>query len=204
MTKAMEKLYDNLDNAKAFSLSFTNFVYFYNDISRWDCHTEICKKCGKTYQSKDYLAPKANCMKPTGILHSLEFGVSPELREDLISKFDITEADFRPVRSKRGEIVYYQITPQHVMLPMHEENGWSVQKICPQCGSVQYDRPRRENSIGEPYFYISQPALDEMHDLNVTCECFTRYYPLFVISQRVYDYLTERYPKTHYYPFFLK
>ena len=24
------------------------------------------------------------------------------------------------------------------------------------------------------------------------------------ISRRVYDYLTERYPRTHYFPFFLK
>ena len=28
--------------------------------------------------------------------------------------------------------------------------------------------------------------------------------PLTVISRRVYDYLTERYPRTHYYPFFLR
>lgn len=204
MARQMDKLYDNLDEAQAFALSFTNFIYFYDDISPWDCHTEICEKCLKTYQNKDYLAPKANCVKPTGILHSLEFGVSPELRDDLISHFDITEADFRPVRSKRGQIVYYQVTPQHVMLPMHEENEWPVQKVCPQCGSIQYDRPRRNNRIGEPYFYISQSALDEIHDLNVTYELFTRHYPLFVISRRVYDFLIERYPRTHYFPFFLK
>lgn len=204
MKQYMDTLYDNLNEAKAFALSFTNFTYFYDDVSKWDCHNEICDKCGKTYQSKDYLAPRANCKKPTSILHSLEFGVSQELRDDLIVQFDITESDFRPVRSKRGDIVYYQITPQHVMLPMHAENEWPIQKICPQCGSIQYDRPRRENGIGEPYFYISQAALDEMHDLNVTYERFSRDYPLFVISRRVYDYLTERYPRTHYFPFFLK
>ena len=54
MKKFMDKLYDNLDEAKAFSLSFTNFAYFYGDICMWDCHTEICKECGKTYQSQDY------------------------------------------------------------------------------------------------------------------------------------------------------
>ena len=200
----MDKLYDNLDEAKAFSLSFTNFAYFYGDVSGWDCHTEICDKCGKTYQSQDYLAPKSSCKKPTSILQSFDFGVSLELRDDLIEKFDITERDFRPVRNKRGEIVYYQITPQHVMIPLHEENEWPVEKVCPQCKSVYYDRPRRENNHGEPYFYISNAALSEMRDLNVTYERFRRNYPLVIISRRVYDYLTELYPRTHYFPLFLK
>lgn len=204
MGRLMEGLYDNLDEAKAFSLSFTNFAYFYDDLSTWDCHTQICETCGKTIQTRDYLAPKANCKKPTSILHSLEFGVSPELRNDLISHFDITEDDFRPVRTKRGEIVYYQITPQHVMLPIYEENGWHPKETCKQCGFVQYDRPRKTNKNNEPYFYISSKALENLHDLNITYERFGLSIPLFVISRRVYDYLVERFPRTHYFPFFLK
>ena len=204
MPKLMHKLYDNLEEAKAFAISFTNFVYFYDDVSTWDFHTEICEKCGKTYQSADYLAPKANCKKPTGILHSLEPGVSPALRDELIENFDVTEADFRPVRTKKGEIVYYQITPQHVMLPLHEVNEWPVLSTCPFCGNVRYNDTPERNHIGESYHYISSATLENMHDLNITFERFHRDYPLFVISRRLYDFLIERYPRTHYFPFFLK
>lgn len=200
----MDSLYDNLDEAKAFSLSFTNFAYFYDDLSTWDCHTQICEACGKTIQTRDYLAPKASCKKPTSILHSLEFGVSPALRDDLIAQFDITEADFRPVRTKRGEIVYYQITPRHVMLPIHQENNWIPQAPCPQCGSTQFCFNDFTNEKKQDFHYISQAAVDDLHDLNVTFERFRFYMPEYVISRRVYDYLVERFPRTHYFPFFLK
>ena len=204
MTRFMEKLYDNLDEAKAFSISFTNFVYFYDDVWRPDFLTIICDNCKKAIQTGDYLMPRSNCKKPTGILHTLEFGVNQELRDELIEKFDITEEDFRPIRNKQGEIVYYQITPQHVMLPIHEENGWQVKTVCPQCGGVQYEFHDFQNDKKEYYHYISQEALDDMHDLNVTYERFRFYMPYFVISRRLYDFLTEKYPRTHYEPFFIK
>ena len=204
MKKYMDKLYDNLDETKAFASSFTNFAYFYDDMSSWDFHTEICNVCKKTYQSYDYLAPRASCKKPTSILHSLEFGVSEEVRNDLIEKFDITEEDFRPVRNKRGEIVYYQITPQHVMLPIHEENEWPQMDPCPCCGSIQYGFHDYRNEKNEFYYYISQAALDDMHDLNVSYEQFRFYMPMYIISRRLYDYLTELFPRTHYRPFYLK
>ena len=204
MAKLMDRLYDNLDEAKAFMLSFTNFVFLYDDMI-WDhFQTILCDKCENAIQTKDYLAPKANCKKPTGILDTLEMGVSQAVRDELIAHFDITEKDFRPIYTKRGELVYYQITPQHVMLPIHEENEWQIQKTCPECGSVQYYRSDFRNEKKEPYYYISQAALDDMHDLNVTYEKFRFHAPIVIISRRVYDYLTERYPRTHYFPFFLE
>lgn len=204
MKRFMDKLYDNLEEAKAFSLSFTNFVYFYDDVYQPDFQTVICKNCRKAIQTDDYLMPKASCKKPTGILHTLEFGVSQELRNELIDKFDITEEDFRSIRNKRGEIVYYQITPQHVMLPIHKENEWQTKAPCPQCGSVQYEYHDFRNDKKQFYHFISQEALDDMHDLNITYERFRFYTPYYVISRRVYDFLTEHYPRTHYEPFFLK
>ena len=205
MGKLMDRLYDDINEAKAFALSFTNFAYFYDDWENSDSYSVICEHCRKEIQYADYMMPKSSAKKDTSILHSLQFGVSPELRDELISRFDITESDFRPIRTKRGETVYYQITPQHKMLPLHEENEWPVMSHCTQCGNIRYDRPRRENQKGEPYYYIAQDVLEEMHDLNVTHEGFGRFdYPLYVISRRVYDYLTECYPRTHYFPFFLK
>ena len=203
MGKLMEKLYDNINDAKAFLLSFTNFVYMYDSEFWGDYYTPLCEECDNMIQSRDFLFPKANCQKPTGILDTFDFGVSPELRDDLIARFDVTEADFRPIRTKKGEIVYYQITPQHVMLPIHRENGWQISKICPQCGSIRYDQPRYYNSKNEPFYLISQTVLDDMHDFNVTYERFFRNRPIVIISRRVYDYLTECYPRTHYFPMFL-
>lgn len=205
MAKLMNRLYDNLDKAKAFALSFTNFAYFYDDWENKDTYTIVCEECRKEIQHADYRMPRASAKKDTAILHSLEFGVSPELRDELIDKFDITEADFRPVRTKKDEIVYYQITPQHRMLPLHNVNKWPVLNICSQCGNTRYDRTCREKNVsGEPYYYISQEVLDDLHDLNLTFEHFHRDYPLFVISRRLYEFLIERYPRTHYFPFFLK
>ena len=205
MPKQMHKLYDDLDKAKAFALSFTNFTYFYGDICFADYEKVLCEACGKAVQDKDYLCPKANCKKPTSILASWEFGVSPELRDELLANFDVTEADFRPIRTKRGEVVYYQITPQHTLLPLHEENDWPIQECCSKCGNVRYDsRIQKENDLGEPYFHITSEALASMSDLNVTFERFSMDFPLFVISRRLYDFLIERYPRTHYFPFYLK
>ena len=205
MAKLMERLWNNIADAKAFSLSFTNFSYMYDDYCVDDFYTVECEECKKTIQTKDYLFPRASCTKPTSILDTLEYGVSQELRDELIALFDVTEEDFRPIRSKRGEIVYYQITPQHIMLPISEENEWIPRTPCPCCGSIQYDEDKDfENENEEFYHYISQAALDDMHDFNVTYERFRWHRPLFVISRRVYDFLTERYPRTHYEPFFLK
>lgn len=205
MPKMMHKLYDDLDEAKAFAISFTNFAYFYDDWENEDTYTVICEECYREIQHADYQMPRASAKKDTAILHSLEPGVSPALRDELIARFDITEADFRPVRTKKGEIIYYQITPQHALLPLHEANGWIVEYVCPKCGNVRYhDMDRAHPRTGEPCYHITQEALDHMHDVNVTFEHFRRDYPLFVISRRVYDFLIERYPRTHYFPFYLK
>lgn len=204
MSVLMNRLYDNIDEAKAFQLSFTNFVYFYDSVSEMDFLEVLCEKCDNCIQVSDYLVPSSNCKKPCGILHSLEFGVNEELRNELIANFDIDEDDFRPIRNKKKEIVYYQIVPKHVMLPIHEKNGWRPKKPCPKCGSVRYKDNDFENEKGEPFYYISKEALDDMHDLNVTYERFDFHMPLFIISRRVYDFLVERYPRLHFFPLFLK
>lgn len=205
MPKLMRNLYDNLDKAKAFAISFTNFAYFYNDLAMGDSYTVVCEECQREIQHADYLMPRSSAKKDTAILHSCEPGVSPTLRDELIARFDITEADFRPVRTKKGEIIYYQLTPQHVMLPIHEINNWVVEYVCPKCGNVRYHDPdREENSLGEPFYRITQEILDHMHDLNVTCEHQRQDSVEYVISRRVYDFLIERYPRTHYFPFYLE
>lgn len=200
----MDRLYDNLDEAKAFEISFTNFVHCYDDTCYMDFAECVCEVCDRTIQTKDFLVPKANCKKPYGILSSLDMGVNQELRDELIERFDVTENDFRPVRNKRGEIVFYQITPQHVMLPIAKENGWNQLPACPKCGAVRYASHEYENEKGEFYYNISQEALRDIHDFNITCELLECYRPMYVISRRVYDFLIKKYPRTHYFPLFLK
>ena len=204
MPKMMHKLYDNLEEAKAFAISFTNFAYFYDDWEKTDTYKLVCEHCYKEVQYADYQMPRSSAKKDTSILLSLEPGVSPSLRDELIENFDVTEADFRPVRTKKGEIVYYQITPQHVMLPLHEVNEWPILSRCDHCGNIRFNDISKRNNIGESFHYITTEVLGDMHDLNVTFEHFHRDYPLFVISRRLYDFLIERYPRTHYFPFFLK
>ena len=205
MAKPMHCLYDNINEAKAFALSFTNFAYFYDDLEDTDTHKLVCEHCYKEVQYADYRMPKSSAKKDTSILESLEFGISPALRDELIANFDITEADFRPVRTKKDEIIYYQITPQHVMLPLYGVNEWPLLSVCSCCGNIRYDDSGREkNNNSQPYYYISKEVLDDMHDINISFEHLHRDYPLFIISRRLYDFLIERYPRTHYFPFFLK
>ena len=201
----MEQLYEDLEEAKAFELSFTNFVYDYDDLPGGFYDSVVCEKCGRIAQTKDYMAPKANCRKPSGIRANYTFGVSQELRDELIARFDVTEEDFRPIRSKANEVVYYQIAPRHVMLPFYQVNKWTPKQPCPQCGTVLFEGDDFENEKGEPFSYISQEALDEMQDFNVTRELFSRFFcPKYIISRRVYDFLVEKYPRTHYFPLYLK
>lgn len=202
--KLIKNLYDNLDKAKAFQISFSNMIYSYGDLYHLDFEECLCEHCGKSVQAKDYLYPKASCKKPYGILDVLKFGVSEELKNELIEHFDVTEADFRPIRTKKGEIVFYQITPQHTMLPICEDNEWIAKSPCPDCGSVKYEWDCKWNEKDAPYHYISQEALDEMHDFNATYERFGFYIPHYVISRRVFDFLIEKYPRAQYIPYFLK
>lgn len=199
----MEKLYDNLDMAVAFAISFESFVYFYDDIAIGAYEKEICEHCGYHIQSTDYLAPRSNCKKPCSILSSYEFGVDCKLHDELIKNFEITEKDFRPIRNKLGEIVYYQITPQHTMLKLEEVNRWKPHLICEKCGYVEYTDDEYITPSGEPYYYITQQALEDMHDLNVTYEVFDCQLPLFVVNKKVYEFLISYYPKAHFFPFFL-
>lgn len=204
MKNINEKLYDNLSEAVAFEINFTHMIYTYGNVGWDEYETEVCTRCGKTVQYADFLAPKSNCTKEYGILHSLHFGVNETIKNELIEHFDITEDDFRPVRNKKGEIVYYQITPKHTMKPIFSVNRMRALKPCRKCGSVQFREKEYENDKGEFYAYITEEALLDIHDLNVTYEKFNCYMPKYVVSKRVYEYLISKYPRMNFRPFFLK
>ena len=200
-----QKKYPNIDKAVAFRINFHQFVFTYDDIGWYDYNEELCSRCGFSVQTGDFLAPKSNCAKKDyAILDTYHFGVSIEVKELLIDNFDISEEDFRPIRNKVGEIVFYQITPQHIMLPMHETKRYKELKPCKKCGRTQYRLKQYENRQGYPYGYITSKALAEMHDINETFEKCELYLPEWIVSKRVYEFLTERYPRMQFVPLFIK
>ena len=162
-------------DAVAFGVNFHQFVYGYDDRNFYDYNQEICNKCGKNIQNKDYEVPKSSCKREFGIIDTYDFGVSENIRNLLVEskELDITSDDFRPIRNKAGEIVFYQITPRHTMLPIANVNHWRALKPCKKCGRIQYRTREMYNKNKERYYYITQEALDEMHDVNITCENYS-------------------------------
>ena len=100
-------------------------TYFLNGIQNFSIASIPCSKIR---------LPK----KDGAILDIYHYGVSITIRNLLIENFDITENDFRAIRNKKGEIVFYQITPQHTMQPLIGENSIKQLKPCSKCGSIQY------------------------------------------------------------------
>lgn len=211
MEKNMKKFMDSkwgkrIEEAVAFRINFHSFVYGYDDCGYYDYFEEICSKCGKEIQIKDYEAPRSTCKKEYSIIDTYYFGVSENIKNLLVQndELDITNADFRPIRNKSGDIVYYQITPQHTMLPITSVNPRRELKPCKKCGGIQYRSKEMVNENDERYYYITKEALEEMHDINVTYEHFNMYMPDFVISRKAYDFLIEKYPRMQFNPMFLK
>lgn len=200
----MKKYWKNLDEAVAFEPNFNNMIHAYDDMCLYDFNEIPCNLCRTRIQVKDLMVPKSNIKKDYGILSNFRFGVSDKIKNLLIEKFDISEDDFRPVRTKANEIVFYQIAPQHTMLPIANVNSWKALKPCKKCGSVEYEETLMQNEYDQVYYYINKEALQEMHDINITYEKFGLGYPIVVVSRRVFDFLVELYPRMTFSPFFLK
>lgn len=204
MTNVNEKRYPNISEAVAFRIAFAHMAYSYGDVG-WDkIERYVCEHCGLTEQYADFLAPKSTFKKEFAILDTYHYGVSANIRKELIENFDVTEDDFRPCRNKTGDIVFYQITPVHTMLPLTSVNRTRPLKPCKKCGSIQYREKEYKNKNGYPYSFITQEVLDDLHDLNVTYEKYEMYLPYWVVSRRVYDFLIERYSRMNFEPIFLR
>ena len=203
MANRNEKKYNNLSEAVAFQIAFEFMIYAYDDSNWFDTFRTICTRCGKEEQIADFLVPKSSCKKEYGRFDTLYYGVSENIKNELINNFDITEEDFRPAYNKTGNIVYYQITPRHKMLPIKAVNRIKELKPCRKCGSVQYRMKKYKNEKGAEYYYITEEALLDMKDINVTYEEFDMFYSEVIVSRRVFDFLIKRYPRMRFVPLFL-
>ena len=193
------------ENAVAYRIHFTSMICSYGSVG-WDEIEEYdCKLCNHNIQINDFLTSRSSCIKKDGaILDIYQYGVREEIRNELINQFDIKEEDFRPCRNKKGDIVYYQITPQYIMLPIADVNDWKELKPCRKCGRVQYRCKNSKSYDGNDIVFISQSALNDLHDLNRTFENFDMHIPDFIVSKRVYDFFASKYPRLLFDPVFLK
>lgn len=198
------KLYGNVEDAVAFEISFIPIVYGYDNILDTEHYVKkLCSTCGNWEQDKDFMAPKKYFKGEHG---EITFGpvVNEEIKEELINNFDITEDDFRKVTTKTGDIVCYQIAPKHVLKPIAPVNRFKKLKPCPACGLSCYRDYTYENKNGEAYYYINQEAMDDLHDFNITVEKFSRHFQMFIASKRVFEFLSSKYPRMRFKPFYLK
>ncbi len=205
MPNINEKRYPNINDAVAFNIAFSPVICTYGNVAWDEIENRKCSRCGLTVQISDFLAQKSECQKKDcAILDIYKYGVSIEIHDLLIENFDITQEDFRPIKNKMGDIVFYQITPRHTMLPIGNVNRIKQLKPCKKCGSIQYRIKEFLNENGAPYYFISKEALDDLHDINETFEKFEMYIPNYIVSRRVYDFLIERYPRMNFEPIFLR
>ena len=196
----------NPEDAVAYKIHFTAMICTYGSVGWNEIEDYDCKRCGHTVQINDFLTPRPSCIKKDGArLDTFHYGVREEVRNELIRRFDISEHDFRPCRNKTGDIVYYQITPQHTMLPIANVNDWKSLKPCRRCGSVQYRVKDKKTALdGNDIVFISKTALDDLHDLNCTYEKFEMHLPDFIVSKRVYEFFAKEYRRLLFDPVFLK
>lgn len=194
------------EDAVAYRIHFTAMICSYGSVGWDEIETYDCNRCGHTIQINDFQASSSSCIKKDGaILDILHYGVREEIHDELVRLFDVSEKDFRPCRNKIGDIVYYQITPQHTMLPIADVNNWRTLKPCRRCGSVQYRNKDRKTAFdGNDIVFISKAALDDLHDLNCTYEKFEQHLPEFIVSKRVYEFFETKYPRLLFDPVFLK
>lgn len=196
----------NQNNAVAYRLHFTAMICSYGSVGWDEIELSDCKHCNHTTQINDFLVPRHACIKKDGaILDIYRYGISEEIRHKLIERFNIDEHVFRPCRNKVGDIVYYQITPQHTMLPIADLNDWISLKPCSKCGSTQYRVKNKKAALeGNDIIFISKSALDDLHDFNCTFEKFEMHIPEFIVSKRIYEFFSTNYPKLLFDPVFLK
>lgn len=196
----------NRKDAVAYRIHFTDMICSYGSVGWDEIESYDCQCCRHTIQISDFLAPRSSCIKKDGaILDTFHYGVKTEIRSELIERFNVSEHDFRPCRNKAGDIVYYQITPQHTMLPIADVNDWKSLKPCRRCGSTQYRIKDKKAAIdGNDIVFISQSALDNLHDLNCTFEKFEMHLPEFIVSKRVYEFFATNYRRLLFDPVFLK
>ena len=199
-----EKNWGDCSKAVAYSLNFVQMCYTSGDWSRF--YDITCDKCEYNVQNKPFVYPKGNFSKKDYfILDMLVYGVSEKLKNDMLS-FGISEEIFRPIYTKKHDIVLgYQIVPKNILPLTYKENGMYEFSKCIKCGRIQYELydeiafMKVYNDFGFPE-YINHEAFNKLEDINALGE---RPENSVIISLDLYNYLIKKYPRLECRPVFL-
>lgn len=203
----------DFDEAVAYEVCFPNLVYEYDD-SIDDYFDTCCENCkyhelwendhGKLFvhQKKILRAPKRNFKKDYGQLTCWRYVISENMKKDFLNA-GCTEADFKKVIDKKGELVCWQIDPQNTISGMAKCNDWNVTGRCENCGIVTYESDNKKAT------YITKEILNTLTPLNKTEELFPGVCiatPSIIMNKELFQYLQPKYKRVlkHFAPIFLK
>ena len=206
MSTFAEKKWGDCSKAVAYNLNFVQMCYMSGSRSWSDFYNVDCSYCeSPSSQKTDFEYPKGKFVKKDYyILDELYFGVSENLRNDMI-KYGAGNSDFRPIYSaKRACILGYQVVPENVLPPIYQVNKMTPVVTCKKCGRTLYeygdDTGYHEayDGFGYPY-YLTQEACKSLKPLNRMFETKEE----VIISLDMYNNLIRKYPKLECRPVFL-
>lgn len=183
----------------AYRLNFHNIISV-KDRKITDFGIYSCSSCHHIKQTVNLTIPKSSLKKEYGRLSFFGFCVSIECKESLVNTFDdISENDFRPVTAKNGDLLCYQLTPQHTMEPIYPYNSEIKPYHCNSCGTTFWIEP-----INETVLYITEQMLNKLSSLNLTFEHTPLSQGSIIVTKDVYNFLINKYPKMEFTPILLK
>lgn len=216
----IETVYSKQDfnNGVAYMVNFWNFAYTYDDVALDDYLKECCcapkwKYENGLIQYKPLLIPSSEIKKKKCAKLHLGYAINKDV-VSLLTEHELAQTeDFLEVKDKRGEVVAYQISPQHLVTGFAIDNNMRLVDKCINCGLERYEYDK------EP-FYINERLLGQLQGLNCTTEVtgpiIERYdenliekkysivEPWYIINKEVYTLLNKKYPKMQFIPIFMK
>lgn len=200
-----EKNWGDCSKAVAYCLNFVQMCYGSTDKDYTDYYKIECPVCEKAVQISDLIFPKGRFSKRDYYDLGYDFGVSENLKNDMVS-FGAADDNFRPVFSiKDGSVLGYQITPKIVLPSLVKENGYQEISCCEVCGHKSYELKddiydlNAYKRLGYPE-YIDDEALKVLnkHHMAKTAEAEDVF-----ISLELYNQLIKKYPRLECRPVFL-
>ena len=204
--KFVDRYYANAEKAVAYQPNFHYMAFGYDNENTPNYFAPCCEKGENEYrQIRDYEMPRSRFKKEYAQLDLYQFAVNESLRDELIA-FQADPDIFRPVWTRAKDTpVCYQIVPKHIMLPTFQVNGYKKVLRCPHCGLCTYDVPEEVSRRKPQYYFVTCEALDDMQDFNYSYEIFGsgNLGHELVINKRIYEFLSDRYPRMQFIPLFL-
>lgn len=202
-----EKNWPDTELAVAYSLNFVQMCFRYDSDTWSDFYESCCKHCSDySIQKRDFECPKSGFSKKDYfILDTCDYGISEKVKNDLID-FGIDDCNFRPIYTRGHKLILgWQISPQYVLSPTYNVNGFFKKLICKECDFYKYERFEKYtdsylfNGYGYPHF-ITKEALEQLNGFHLA---YTSDKLCVYISKKIYQMLVQKYPRIECRPVFL-